>query len=206
MTRPIRRSGQSSAASVHRHKHCRQTFPGRIDRQRSQILRHSSKHKRKPLDPRAAPRDAGGAAQASYCDSLASFGKGRQRTAWPKAPKPPFCKCEHSNPNRQGRWRRRPDRTLRPSSDTRGRLGVYPVPLRDEADGLPPGPRAEPSEFDQLRAWAAAEVENAAALAPAAARLGALDRRLLLGSDGLRLRLALVEAAELSWLVGWPAP
>ena len=67
---------------------------------------------------------------------------------------------------------------------------------------MPPGPRAEPSDIAVIDDWAKAEAAQAARLAKVAGRLGALDYRLLRGPDGWRHRLALIEAADLSWLAG----
>lgn len=50
--------------------------------------------------------------------------------------------------------------------------------------------------------WVAAEAGCAARLPRLAGRLGALDDRLRRGPQGWRHRLALLEAADLSWLVG----
>ncbi|QEW29881.1 hypothetical protein [Roseovarius indicus] len=77
-----------------------------------------------------------------------------------------------------------------------------PGPLEEEPDDLPPGPRAEPSDIAVIDDWAKAEAAQAARLAKVAGRLGALDYRLLRGPDGWRHRLALIEAADLSWLAG----
>lgn len=50
--------------------------------------------------------------------------------------------------------------------------------------------------------WRRAEAGLAAPLARVAGRLGALDDRLRRGPEGWRHRLALIEAAEMSWLAG----
>ena len=60
-----------------------------------------------------------------------------------------------------------------------------------ESDDLPPGPRPEPRE-----------TEDAARLARVAGRVGALHDRLKRGPEGWRHRLALIEAADFSWIVG----
>ncbi|PWE32918.1 hypothetical protein DDZ14_07455 [Maritimibacter sp. 55A14] len=60
----------------------------------------------------------------------------------------------------------------------------------------PAAPVADPA------AWATAEAGLAGPLARLAARLGALDERLRRAPEGWRQRLALIEAAELSWLDG----
>ncbi|NJM83960.1 MAG: hypothetical protein HC844_17275 [Tabrizicola sp.] len=77
-----------------------------------------------------------------------------------------------------------------------------PGPLEEEPDDLPPGPRAEPSDIAVIEDWAKAEGVHAARLARVAGRLGALDDRLLRGPEGWRHRLALIEAADLSWFAG----
>ncbi|MEY8831923.1 hypothetical protein AB9K29_02105 [Phaeobacter italicus] len=77
-----------------------------------------------------------------------------------------------------------------------------PGPLDEEPDDLPPGPRAEPPDTAVIEDWAKAESVHAARLARVAGRLGALDDRLLRGPEGWRHRLALLEAADLSWLNG----
>ncbi len=81
-------------------------------------------------------------------------------------------------------------------------LWFLPGPLEEEPDDLPPGPRAEPPETSVIHGWAKAEGDHAARLAKVAGRLGALDDRLLRGPQGWRHRLALIEAAELSWYAG----
>ena len=67
---------------------------------------------------------------------------------------------------------------------------------------MPPGPRAKPPDTSVIEDWAKAEGVHAARLARVAGRLGALDDRLLRGPEGWRHRLALIEAAELSWFAG----
>ena len=81
-------------------------------------------------------------------------------------------------------------------------LWFLPGPLEEEPDDLPPGPRAEPRDSDVINDWTKAEGVHAARLARVAARLGALDDRLLRGPEGWRHRLALIEAADLSWFAG----
>ena len=81
-------------------------------------------------------------------------------------------------------------------------LWFLPGPVEAEPDYLPPLPRTEPSERGQIAAWEKAEAGQAARLARVAARLGALDDRLLRGPAGWKHRLALIEASELSWLTG----
>ncbi|OZB20188.1 MAG: hypothetical protein B7X55_01315 [Rhodobacterales bacterium 34-62-10] len=77
-----------------------------------------------------------------------------------------------------------------------------PGPLEEEPDDLPPGPRAEPPDTAVVHDWAKAEGLHAARLARVAGRLGALDDRLLRGPEGWPHRLALIEAADLSWFTG----
>lgn len=81
-------------------------------------------------------------------------------------------------------------------------LWFLPGPLEEEPDDLPPGPRAEPADTAVIADWAKAEGFHAAGLARVAGRLGALDDRLLRGPEGWRHRLALIEAADISWFSG----
>ncbi len=81
-------------------------------------------------------------------------------------------------------------------------LWFLPGPVDEEPDYLPPGPRAEPRETEVVDDWVQAEAGCAARLAKVAGRLGALDDRLRRGPEGWRHRLALIEAADLSWFVG----
>ena len=81
-------------------------------------------------------------------------------------------------------------------------LWFLPGPMEEEPDYLPPGPRAELRETAVLDDWRKAEAGNAARLARVAGRIGALDDRLRRGPKGWRHRLALMEAADLSWFVG----
>lgn len=81
-------------------------------------------------------------------------------------------------------------------------LWFLPGPIEDEPDDLPPGPRGEPHETAILDNWRKAEAHNAARLARVAGRLGGLDERLRRGPEGWRHRLALIEAADLSWFAG----
>lgn len=81
-------------------------------------------------------------------------------------------------------------------------LWFLPGPVEDEPDDLPPGPRREPGETSVVSDWIKAEAACAASLARMAGRLGALDDRLRRGPEGWRHRLALIEAADLSWFVG----
>lgn len=78
-------------------------------------------------------------------------------------------------------------------------LWFLPSPLEEEPDDLPPGPRAEPRETAVLDDWQRAEAGSAARVA---GWIGALDDRLKRGPEGWRHRLALIEAADLSWFVG----
>lgn len=83
-----------------------------------------------------------------------------------------------------------------------GDLWFLPGPIEEEPDSLPLGPRVESCETAVVDDWRKAEAGNAARLARAASRLGALDDRLKRGPHGWRHRLALIEAADLSWFVG----
>lgn len=83
-----------------------------------------------------------------------------------------------------------------------GDLWFLPGPIEEEPDSLPLGPRVESCETAVLDDWRKAEAGNAARLARAASRLGALDDRLKRGPYGWRHRLALIEAVDLSWFVG----
>jgi hypothetical protein len=82
------------------------------------------------------------------------------------------------------------------------RQWFLPGPIDEEPDYLPPWPRAELSETAVLDDWQRAEAGVAARLARVAGRIGALDDRLKRGPEGWRHRLALMEAADLSWFVG----
>ncbi len=81
-------------------------------------------------------------------------------------------------------------------------LWFLPGPMEEEPDYLPPGPRAEPREAEALDDWRKAEAGLAARLARVAGRVGALDDRLKRSPEGWRHRLALIEAADLSWFAG----
>ena len=81
-------------------------------------------------------------------------------------------------------------------------LWFLPGPMDDALDDPAPGPRSEPRETETLARWGEAEAGLAATLARVAGRLGALDERLRRGPAGWRHRLALIEAAELSWHSG----
>ena len=86
-----------------------------------------------------------------------------------------------------------------PSDDD---LWFLPGPMEEEPDYQPPEPPAEPSEAEVLDDWRKAEAGHAARLARVAGRVCALDDRLKRGPEGWRHRLALVEAADLSWFAG----
>ena len=98
------------------------------------------------------------------------------------------------------------DEQLEPSTEAGEQsdedLWFLPGPEEEELDDLPPGPRAEPVETSIVDDWTKAEAGLAARLARTAGRLGALDERLRRGPVGWRHRLALIEAADLSWFVG----
>lgn len=81
-------------------------------------------------------------------------------------------------------------------------LWFLPGPMDEEPDDLLPRPRAEPRETALLDDWRKAEAGSAAHLARLASRIGALDDRLKRGPEGWRHRLALIEAADLSWFAG----
>ena len=81
-------------------------------------------------------------------------------------------------------------------------LWFLPGPVELEPNYLPPGPRAEPPDTAVIDEWGRAEAAQAARLARVAGRLGALDDRLKRGPEGWRHRLALIEAADLSWVAG----
>jgi hypothetical protein len=81
-------------------------------------------------------------------------------------------------------------------------LWFLPGPMEEEPHFLPPGPRAEVRETAVLDDWRHAEAGHAARLARVACRIGALDDRLKRGPEGWRHRLALIEAADLSWFAG----
>lgn len=81
-------------------------------------------------------------------------------------------------------------------------LWFLPGPIEEETDIQPPGLRAGPHEIEVIDVWVHAEASSAARLARVAGRLGALDDRLSRGPEGWRHRLALIEAADLSWYAG----
>lgn len=83
-----------------------------------------------------------------------------------------------------------------------GDLWFLAGPEEDEpGDPLAPA-TAQPLESPILADWARAEAGCAARLARVAWRLGALDERLRRGPEGWLHRLALIEAADLSWFAG----
>ena len=82
------------------------------------------------------------------------------------------------------------------------RQWFLPGPMEEQPDELLPGPRAGPSETAVLDEWRKAEAGHAARLTRVAGHLGALDDRLKRGPEGWRHRLALIEAADLSWFAG----
>ena len=86
-----------------------------------------------------------------------------------------------------------------PSEDD---LWFLPGPLEEEPDYIVPGPKAEIAEKSVIDDWREAQAVSAVLLARVAGRLGSLDDRLLRGPEGWRHRLAQIEAADLSWLVG----
>lgn len=82
-------------------------------------------------------------------------------------------------------------------------LWFLPGPQDESLDpALPPLPRAERPDQAELAAWRAAQGALAVELAHAAQLFGALDERLRRAGEGARQRLALMEAAELSWHAG----
>jgi hypothetical protein len=81
-------------------------------------------------------------------------------------------------------------------------LWFLPPPEEEDALHHAPLPRADRTALIDLRGWRAAQADLAAELAEAAALAGALDERLRAAPDGWRQRLAVNEAAELSWWSG----
>lgn len=75
-------------------------------------------------------------------------------------------------------------------------------PPEEEPDLLLPVRGREPPEDAIVADWAKAEAGHTARLAIVAERFGALDERLGRGQEGWRHRLALIEAADLSWITG----
>ena len=81
-------------------------------------------------------------------------------------------------------------------------LWFLPGPHEEEPyDPLPRTPAVHPQPTVP-EDWRKAEAANAARLANLAGRLGALHDRLMRGPPGWRHRLALIEAANLSWVTG----
>ena len=84
-------------------------------------------------------------------------------------------------------------------------LWFLPGPMEEEED-LPPGaaplPRASRRALFDMAEWRAAQDRASGELATLAQLYGELDLRLRVGSKGLVQRLALREAADLSWWVG----
>lgn len=81
-------------------------------------------------------------------------------------------------------------------------LWFLPSPVDDAPDDLPSGLKTDTAETTIIAEWIASEAGLAARLAHVAGRLGALDDRLRRGPKGWRHRLALIEAADLSWFAG----
>lgn len=86
-------------------------------------------------------------------------------------------------------------------------LWFLPGPLEEEPESGPPPPPTRSGDVGSgdvgiVAVWARAEADLAARLARVTAAFGALDERLRRGPTGWRHRLALIEAAELSWLAG----
>lgn len=69
-----------------------------------------------------------------------------------------------------------------------------------------PLPHADQTPLVDVAAWVAAEAALARPLADLALQLGRLAARLQIGPEGWRHRLALIEAADLSWLAGDRVP
>lgn len=76
----------------------------------------------------------------------------------------------------------------------------------DEDVSRPPLPLADRTPPIDAREWRRAQADLAAELAHLALRFGALDERLRTAPAGWRQRLALAEAAELSWWCGDRVP
>ncbi|MFA8440333.1 helix-turn-helix domain-containing protein [Yoonia sp.] len=75
----------------------------------------------------------------------------------------------------------------------------------DAAHDLP-GPKADQTPLIDVAGWVAAEAALARPLADLALQVGVLSARLAAGPAGWRHRLALQEAADLSWLAGDRVP
>lgn len=94
------------------------------------------------------------------------------------------------------------DLAINAEEESEDDLWFLPGPPDEDLAYLPPGPKAEPGEAAVLDDWRRAEADNAAHLARVAGRIGALDDRLHRSPEGWRHRIALIEAADLSWFVG----
>lgn len=81
-------------------------------------------------------------------------------------------------------------------------LWFLPGPMDDAEDDGASGPRDGQNEAGLIADWRQAEAAQAARLARLAGRIGALDERVRRGPVGWRHRLALIEAAALSWSAG----
>lgn len=92
---------------------------------------------------------------------------------------------------------------LGPYDGGAGSQDLWFLPADEELDPeAPPLPRADRSLLVDPRDWAAAQAGLSAELASLAALFGALDERLRAAPKGWRHRIALLEAAELSWWAG----
>jgi hypothetical protein len=80
-------------------------------------------------------------------------------------------------------------------------LWFLPGPIEEEAWEMP-GPKMDRAPVFDMASWQQAEAENGQLLAGAAAAFGALSERLNQMGEGAATRLALLEAAELSWANG----
>ena len=110
------------------------------------------------------------------------------------APKPPAVHDDFDDPHH-----REDDHETHPEND----LWFLPGPIEEETHPFPSRrPEARPRETAVIDDWRKAEAANAARLARVAGRVGALDDRLKRGPQGWHHRLALIEAANLSWFAG----
>lgn len=89
-----------------------------------------------------------------------------------------------------------------PDPDPSRARAAWFLPGRPAVPAAPVAPAAPGREEGIAPAWARAEAAQAARLARVAARIGALDDRLSRGPEGWRRRLALIQAADLSWATG----
>ena len=89
-----------------------------------------------------------------------------------------------------------------PDPETDAGLWFLPGPDDEDDDDptAPPLPKANQRPLVDLAEWVAAEATLAGPLAQVSTRIGALDERLRRAPAGWRQRLALMEAAALSWL------